>query len=352
MTMVPLFLFLFVAIGFSFLCSIGEAVLLSVTTVYIALLEKNDKPSGPLLRKLKEDIHSPLAAILTLNTIAHTVGAAGVGAQSAVLFGSVYVGITSAILTVLILVFSEIIPKTLGTHYWRSLAPATAYSLKYLILALYPFVKLSEKLTQGLANEPTLKGFSRKEFAAMAELSVDEGQLAQQESEMLKNLLLLQEARVKDAMTPRTVVFSLPEDTNIADFFLNHKNSRFSRIPIYVDDHEKVTGFVLRSDLLEALASENSTGTVKDYRRELTAISSSSSLSQAFEEFLRRHAHIMLVVDEYGSMEGVLALEDVLETLLGLEIIDEVDKTEDMQKLARRLWKRRARNMGVRIGKS
>ncbi len=350
-TMLLLFTYLFVAIGFSFLCSIAEAVLLSVTTPHIALLEKNGKPSGRLLRQLKDDIHSPLAAILTLNTIAHTVGAAGVGAQSAVVFGSGYIGITSAVLTLLILVFSEIIPKTLGAHYWRRLAPATAYVLKYLIFALYPFVKLSKRLTRGLANEPTLKGFSRHEFAAMAELSADEGQLAQQESEVLKNLLRLRETRVKDAMTPRTVVFSLPEDTRVAEVFSNHKNSRFSRIPIYADDPEKVTGFVLRSDLLEARANQGSAQAVKTYRRELNAISSSISLSRAFEEFLRRHAHIMLVVDEYGGVEGILTLEDVLETLLGLEIVDEGDKTKDMQKLARRLWKQRSRKMNVRVDK-
>ncbi|TQV71812.1 HlyC/CorC family transporter [Exilibacterium tricleocarpae] len=349
--MVLLFTYLFVAIGFSFLCSIAEAVLLSVTTPHIALLEKNKKPSGRLLRRLKDDVHSPLAAILTLNTIAHTVGAAGVGAQSTVVFGSGYVGITSAILTLLILVFSEIIPKTLGAHYWRRLAPITAYGLKYLILALYPFVKLSKKLTQGLANEPTLKGFSRHEFAAMAELSVDEGQLARRESEMLKNLLRLRETRVKDVMTPRTVVFSLPEDTTVADYFTNYNNARFSRVPIYAGDHEKVTGFVLRSDLLEAHVNTDGTGKVKNYRRELNAVSPSISLSRAFEEFLKRRAHIMLVVDEYGGMEGILTLEDVLETLLGLEIIDEGDKTEDMQKLARRLWKRRARKMNVRVDK-
>lgn len=338
-----------IALGFSFLCSIAEAVILSVTSAHIALLEQEEKPSGVLLRKLKEDINTPLAAILTLNTIAHTVGAAGAGAQAAAVFGSAYVGIASAVLTLLILIVSEIIPKTLGAHYWRSLAPATAYCLKFLIWALYPFVKLSETLTRGLTHGPTLRGFSRDEFAAMAELSAKEGELAQRESKILKNLLLLRETRVKDAMTPRTVVFSLPETLLVEEFFDQHENIRFSRIPIYSDNQEQVSGFVLRSELLSAQATGKGDNKLKNYRRDLQVLLSSMSLSQAFDELLRNHSHIMLVLDEYGGMEGILTLEDVLETLLGLEIVDESDKTEDMQKLARRLWKRRAQQMGLKI---
>lgn len=347
--MLLLIIYVSVALGFSFLCSIAEAVILSVTSAHVALLEQEGKPSGALLRKLKSDINTPLAAILTLNTIAHTVGAAGAGAQAAAVFGSAYVGIASAILTLLILVLSEIIPKTLGAHHWRGLAPVTAYGLKFLIWVLYPFVKLSEKLTRGLTHGPSLTGFSRDEFAAMAELSAEEGELAQRESKILKNLLLLRETRVKDAMTPRTVVVSLPEDTTVLEFFEKHENVRFSRIPIYDDNPEDVSGFVLRSELLLAQASGDSGKKLKHYRRDLNALLSSMSLSQAFDEFLRQQTHIMLVLDEYGGMEGVLTLEDVLETLLGLEIIDESDKAEDMQKVARRLWKHRAQRMGLKI---
>lgn len=347
--MLLLITYVSIALGFSFLCSIAEAVILSVTSAHIALLEQEGKPSGALLRKLKDDINTPLAAILTLNTIAHTVGAAGAGAQAAVVFGSAYVGVASAVLTLLILVLSEIIPKTLGAHYWRNLSQATAYGLKFLIWLLYPFVKLSEKLTRGLTHEPSLTGFSRDEFAAMAELSAEEGELAQRESKIFKNLLLLRETQVKDAMTPRTVVVSLPEDLTVLAFFEQHVNVHFSRIPIYNGDPEQVTGFVLRSELLSAQALGNSSKKLKHYRRDLHAILSSMSLSQAFDEFLRKQAHIMLVLDEYGGMEGILTLEDVIETLLGLEIIDESDKAEDMQKVARRLWKHRAQRMGLKI---
>ena len=350
--MLLLIIYVVVALGFSFLCSIAEAVILSVTSPYIALLEQDDKPSGALLRKLTDDIHSPLAAILTLNTIAHTVGAAGAGAQAAAVFGNAYVGVISAVLTLLILIFSEIIPKTLGAHYWRKLAPATAYCLKFLIWALYPFVLMAERLTRGLAQGPTLRGFSRDEFAAMAELSAEEGALAHQEKHILQNLLLLRETHVKDAMTPRTVVFSLPEETTVADFTRELDRERFSRIPVYRGDQEQVTGFVIRSDILLAEAKGQGAETLANYRRELPALLSSMSLSQAFDEFQRQHTHILLIVDEYGGMEGILTMEDVLETLLGLEITDESDKTADMQKLAKRLWKRRAQRSKLNLDES
>lgn len=348
--MLLLITYILIALIFSFLCSIAEAVLLSVTSAHIALLEKQGKKAGIVLNTLKADINKPLAAILTLNTIAHTVGAAGAGAQAAKVFGSAYVGIASAILTLLILIFSEIIPKTLGAHYWRQLAPLTGYSLKGLVWLLYPFVKLSELLTRGLTHGPTLSGFSRQEFAAMAELSVQEGQLAELESTILKNLLRLRKTPIADAMTPRTVVFSLSEDLKVDEFFHKHDRVRFSRIPIYAASRDEVTGFVLRSDLLLAQARGNFDNPLKTYGRPLPALLSTMSLAQAFDEFIRRRAHIMLVVDEYGGLKGLLTLEDVIETLLGLEIVDEGDQAVDMQQLARRLWKKRAKEMDLNLG--
>jgi CBS domain containing-hemolysin-like protein len=345
--MTLLITYIAIALVFSFLCSIAEAVILSVTPAYIALQEQEQNPCGARLRQLKDEINSPLAAILTLNTIAHTIGAAGAGAQAAVVFGSAYVGAASAVLTLLILIFSEIIPKTLGANYWRQLAPATTYGLRLLIWVLYPFVKLSEMLTRGLTQGPTLSGFSRSEFKAMAELSAEEGQLAQQELGILKNLLLLRDTRVKDAMTPRTVVFSLPETLSVGTFFNEYDNSRFSRIPIYRGDQDNITGFVLRTDLLLAQAQGKSSLPIRSFRRELPALLSSTSLSKAFDSLMHQRAHLMLAVDEYGTMVGVLSLEDLLETLLGLEIVDESDKAVDMQKLARRLWKRRAQKMNI-----
>ena len=347
--MLLLITYVIIALGFSFLCSIAEAVILSVTTPYITLMQQRGRRAGTLLAALKQDLNSTLAAILTLNTIAHTVGAAGAGAQAAEVFGNAYVGVASGILTLLILVFSEIIPKTLGAHYWKQLAPATAYALRGLIWILYPFVKLSELLTRGLTHGPGLTGFNREELAAMAELSAEEGQLEQQETMILKNLLRLRDSRVTDAMTPRTVIFSLPENLSVEEFFWKYGSERFSRIPIYGEEPGHLNGFVLRSDLLLAQARGNTDTRLSTYRREISALPVSSTLSQAFDEFLRQRAHIMIIVDEYGGIAGILTLEDILETLLGLEIVDEGDANTDMQKLARRLWKKRARAMGLEI---
>ena len=346
--MILLITYVLIALCFSFLCSIAEAVLLSVTTPHIALMESNNVPSGKILKELKKDVNKPLAAILTLNTIAHTVGAAGAGAQAAVVFGNGYLALASAVLTLLILVFSEIIPKTLGAHYWRSLAPATAYSLKYLIWFLYPFVKVSENLTARMVEGPTLRGFSRAEFSAMANISAEEGLLEQQESSFLQNLLLLNKIRVEEVMTPRTVIFSLSECSTVGHYFHQHDSSRFSRIPIYSDGHqEKIIGFILRSDLLLAQSRGNTASTVMTYNRKLHAILDLTKVDKALEEFIRLKTQVMLVVDEYGGVEGMVTMEDLQETLLGMEIVDEGDTIEDMQQLALKLAKRRRKDMAA-----
>ena len=345
--MTLLIIYVLVALVFSFLCSIAEAVILSVRVSYIAVLEKANKPSGKLLRQLKADINSSLAAILTLNTIAHTVGAAGAGAQATAVFGDAYLGIISAILTLLILVFSEIIPKTLGAYHWQTLAPLTAYGLKGLIWLLYPLVVFAEKLTQALARGPTLQDFDREEFAAMAELGHQEGLLAYKESRILKGLLALREANILGEITPRTVMFSLSEDMTVGEYFQQHSTEKFSRIPVYSGEREQITGFVLRSDILNEQANGNSEKTLATFRREILTLPNTINLSQAFDKLFEQSAHIVLVVDEYGGVEGILTLEDVIETLLGQEIVDEDDRSIDMQKLAQRWGRRRAKRRGV-----
>ena len=345
--MTLLITYIAIALLFSFLCSIYEAVLLSVTTAHISVLEQEGKPSGSILRTLKGDINKPLAAILTLNTIAHTVGAMGAGAQAILVFGETWVGLISAILTLMILVFSEIIPKTLGATYWRPLAGFTAHSLKLLVRLLYPFVWLSELLTRRLSHSDEVEGFSRKEFAAMADLGKEEGQLEERESRILKNMFRLHEMLVTEAMTPRPVVFSLPESLTVQQYFDNHFDSRFSRIPIYREGSEIFTGFVLKDDLLLAHARNNTDNNLQTYCRELPPLSDKATLSEAFDEVLHQRSHIMVIIDEYGGMEGIITMEDILETLLGLEIMDESDKTPDMQKYARQMWKKRAREMGI-----
>ena len=345
--MTLLVVYVLVALVFSFLCSIAEAVLLSVTTPYIVLLERQGRPAGKLLRKLKARINQPLTAILTLNTIAHTIGAAGAGAQVAVVFGSVYLGAASVVLTLLILFLSEIIPKTLGAHHWRTLAPPTAYGLKFLVWLLYPFVLITARMTRGLTGGPTLAGFSRQEFAAMAELSAEQGQLAERESLVLKNLMVLRETPVTEAMTPRPVVFAVPGSMTVGAFFDQHESERFSRIPLYEGDPDQTDGFVLRSDLLLARAHGDTDLPVATLRREMPIIPESLSLARAFNQILQVRATIAQIIDEYGCTAGILTLEDIIETLLGLEIVDEGDRAIDMQELARRLWRRRARKMGL-----
>jgi CBS domain containing-hemolysin-like protein len=345
--MTLLILYISLALGVSFLCSVAEAVLLSVTTAYTHLLEQEGKHSGVLWRELKQDVDRPLSAILTLNTIAHTVGAAGAGAQAAVVFGSHMLGVFSAVLTFLILVFSEIIPKTLGAFYWRGLAPSIAYLLRWMVILLYPFVLMSNWLTSLIARREPLRGLSREEFSVMAELGGMEGELEDHESRLLRNVLLLREMRVKDVMTPRPVLFTLPEDLTVAEFFHEHEKEPFSRIPIYGANQDQVTGFVLRADLISAQGRGETQQALKHYRRELPALVAAIDLLRAFEVMLEQSTHMMLVVDEYGGVDGVITLEDIFETLLGMEIVDEKDRTKDMQRLARRLARRRSRAMGM-----
>jgi CBS domain containing-hemolysin-like protein len=347
--MTTLLLYLALAIVFSFFCSIAEAVLLSITPAYIGALEKINPKAALRLKRLKQRIDSPLAAILSLNTIAHTVGAAGVGAQAAILFGSQYLGLTSAILTFLILFFSEIIPKTIGTVYWRHLAPAIGYSLGYLIIALYPLVWLSKLVTEKIANKPTTEGFDREEFAAMASLGHAEGDLQQQEVTLLHNVLVLRDKKVADVMTPGTVMFSLPESNTVSLFFNKYPDKRFSRIPVYKQHEDDISGFVLRNDLLTAQARGNTEQPLANYRRQLFAIPDKLSLLAAFNVFLERHAHMMYVIDEYGAIKGLITLEDILEELMGEEIVDESDRNEDMQQLAKQQWRKKARQLGIDI---
>ena len=345
--MFALIVYLAVALGFSFLCSIAEAVLLSVTTAYVSVLEQEGRPTAKRWQALKRDIDSPLSAILSLNTIAHTVGAAGVGAQAAAVFGNQYLGLVSAILTLLILFFSEIIPKTLGSVYWRQLAPTVAFLLSYLIIALYPLVWISKFITKKITAHPTLEGFSRQEFAAMANLGEAEGQLEEKEARILQNLFALKETKVSDVMTPNTVVFKLDENLTVNDYFQQHSNRYFSRIPLYSDSGDNLKGFVLRSDILAAQAGNEGHKQLKEFRRDLTAILDKVSLLAAFEIAVQKNAHIMYVMDEYGVPRGLVTLEDIVETLVGEEIVDEGDTITDMQMLARRRWRRRAKTMGI-----
>lgn len=345
--MTLLIVYLSLAIGVSFLCSFLEAVLLSVSQSYIAVLESEGRPSGTLLRRLKDDIDRPLSAILSLNTIAHTVGAAGVGAQAQIVFGSGYVGLTSAILTLLILFVSEIIPKTLGATYWKTLAPVAARMLRWMIVLLYPFVVLSMLITRLLSNERRGPTFSREEFSAMAERGAEEGIFEKEESNILKNLIRFSSLRVKDIMTPRVVVVMFNENATVSDVFDKYDELRFSRLPVYGKKEDDITGYVLHNDLLINLSQGKADTALKDIKRDILILPETISLQSLFEKLLENQEHIAVAVDEYGGFSGIVTMEDVVETLLGMEIVDEVDAIEDMQKLARKNWRKRASKLGI-----
>ncbi len=342
-----LVLYVALAIGVSFLCSIMEAVLLSVTPSYVAALEREGSAVGERLHQFKENVDRPLAAILSLNTIAHTVGAAGVGAQAAAVFGKAYTGVVAGVLTLLILVLSEIIPKTLGAVYWRTLTPAIVRLLTATIIAMWPLVKLSQGLTHLLSQGGDEAAFSREEFTAMAELGEEEGVFEEKESRILRNLFRFNSLRVKDVMTPRTVIFDLPEDTTIGEVVEKHDEFRFSRIPVYDKDPDDITGYVLKDEMLLRAAQEEFDVTLEELSRDILVVHETLPLPDLLERLLDRLEHIALVVDEYGGVAGVVTMEDVVETLLGLEIVDEADSVEDMQALARKQWFRRARELGM-----
>jgi len=345
--MTLLIFYLALAIGVSFICSVSEAVLLSVRPSYIAAMDQ-DSRTAILLKKLQGNLDRPLAAILTANTIAHTVGAAGVGAQASVVFGSQYLGVVSGVLTLLILVFSEIIPKTLGAVYWRQLCPLFGRLIHWLTLGLFPFVWCSEKITRLLSRSgASAFTFSRDEVEAMIQIGKEEGVLDHKEHEIVTNLMKLHHLSVRDIMTPRPVIFSVQEDTSVEDFFNAHAHSAFSRIPVYKDHNDDITGYILKTDLLIAQARDEFHRTLGEFKRDFLVIPDSVSASDIYDRLMRQKLHIALVVDEYGTVQGLVTLEDVVETLIGLEITDEMDKVEDMQALARSRWMERMQAMGI-----
>lgn len=323
-------------------------MLLSVRPSYIGTLEANGKRGAKVLKKLTDNLDQPLAAILTLNTVAHTVGAAGVGAQASAVFGSEYLGVTSAVLTLLILVLSEIIPKTIGATYWQALAPSFGTMIDFITRALFPFVWMTKKITRLISrSDASAFTFSRDEMEAMAEIGASEGVLESKELKIVKNLMRLNNLSVQDIMTPRPVVFSVPENMTVHEFFSDHAKKPFTRIPIYDQNLDDVTGYVLKTDLFLAQAKDQFELPLSEFRRDLMMLPSVLNASTCFDRLIHEKNHAALVVDEYGSMRGLVTLEDIMETLIGLEITDESDNVEDMQVLARQRWRQRMEAIGV-----
>jgi CBS domain containing-hemolysin-like protein len=339
-----LIIYVVLAIGFSFLCSITEAVLLSITPSYIES-QKNKRPKlAARLKRLKQDnVDQSLAAILTLNTIAHTVGAIGSGAKATVVFGSAWFGLFSAAMTLAVLFISEIVPKTIGAVYWSKLVRPTVFFVQGLIVSLYPIVWISEKLTKFISRGKAIHNFSRDELIAMARFGNVSGDIQDNESRILRNLLRYESVKAADVMTPRSVVFALPEDKTVSEVFELIKEKPFSRIPIYTAKIDDIKGFVLRDDILLSKASDQQDESLKTLKRDISVVPGSASLLVLLDSLLRDRQHIALVVDEYGGASGLVTLEDLVETLLGVEIMDEMDDIENMRVLARKLWKERAK---------
>ncbi|MBO6574281.1 MAG: HlyC/CorC family transporter [Rhodothermales bacterium] len=342
--MTLLIFYVALALGVSFMCSIMEAVLLSVSPAYVAAAKEEGSRVGHKLAEFKQDVDRPLAAILSLNTIAHTVGAAGAGAQAANVFGSAYLGIASAILTMLILVVSEIIPKTLGAIYWRGLAPSVARLLTPTMWSMWPLVKLAQGLTLLIARGKVHGTLRRDEFPALADVGVAEGVLHEEESRIMRSLLKFGELTVADVMTPRTVVFAVEAGKSASEIVDEHPNLIFSRIPVYEGEVDQVTGIALRKDILQSVAQGQGEATMGELRRPVMSVPAGMGLRPLMTRLTEGRSHMAIVVGEYGDLLGVVTLEDAIETLIGLEIMDEVDTVQDMQLFARERWeKRRAR---------
>ncbi|MAD96279.1 MAG: hemolysin [Flavobacteriaceae bacterium] len=361
-----LVIYALVSILFSFLCSILEAVLLSITPTFITVKIAEGNAYAVTLEEIKKDVDKPLIAILTLNTIAHTVGAILVGVQAKIFYQETYgsqattvfgfeltsdllVGIISAIMTILILVVSEIIPKTIGATYWKSLAAFTTTVLSVLIFVfkwtgvlwiLQLFTRIFGKGGHGSV-------LSREDFTAMTDIAEQEGVFQESESKVIKNLLNFKEVHVKDIMTPRTVLKTADEKMSIQEFFDDNPNLRFSRIPVYLENPDNITGYFLKDQLLEAIINGDGDKPLENIKRTILVTRRNLPIPSLFEQLIDQREHIALVVDEYGSVSGLVTQEDMIETLLGLEIMDESDNIEDLQLLARKSWERRAKRLGI-----
>jgi CBS domain containing-hemolysin-like protein len=344
-----------ISIFFSFLCSILEAVLLSVTPTFINVKKQEGKDYALTLEALKKDVDKPLIAILTLNTIAHTLGAMMVGIEAEKLpfkwnvLGINTVGIVSAIMTFLILVASEIIPKTIGATYWKHLANFTSIALNILIFPLkwtgiLWLLQLTTRLIGGKGHGSIL---SRESFIVMTDMAHKEGVFQENESKIIKNLLTFKTILAKDVMTPRTVMQTENQNTTVEDFFKRNLNLRFSRIPVFADTEDNIIGLVLKDEIFKEMALDNGSKKLSELIRDIIIVDRNLPIPTLFEKLVESRNHMALVVDEYGSVSGLVTMEDVIETLLGMEIMDESDNVSDLQHLARKSWETRAKKLGI-----
>jgi CBS domain containing-hemolysin-like protein len=320
----------------SALCSLSEAALYSVTPAYVRHLDESGATSGRLLMHLKERIGRPITAILILNTVANTAGAVVAGAQARYVFGASAIVWFSSVFTVAVLVLAEIVPKVLGVTYSRSVARSIAWPLELLVRVLSPVVWLTEHFSALVAvrGEPVAP---ESEVHRLADLSAEEGSILPTEATLVKNVLKLDDVRTRDIMTPRTVVFRKPDDLTVRDMSPDAWTLPHARIPIHeAKDSDHWTGVVLRRDILAALARDEFAVTLKSLAKSLLVVPDTMRGHELLSQFLRRRRHLFGVIDEYGNIVGIVTLEDVLEELIGEEIVDETDKVVDTREAARK----------------
>jgi len=332
--MTMLFIYIGLTVGISFLCSIAESVILSLNLSHINVIKKEKEQVGNLLEKLKKELDVSIASILIFNTIANTLGAAAIGAEASKLFGMEWVFYVSIGLTLAILFFSEIIPKTIGAVYYKELAPAIAYLIKVFIFLSYPLIKITLFVTKKISKDGSHNAITREELLETALLVEDGGHIDEKESDVIENVLKLSKSKVSDILTPRSVVFALEKSMSIEEVLKTEGIKKFSRIPVYEGSIDNIVGDVLSKEVFQK-AIESKEGGIEDLVDPLFSINENIPVSYALDLFIKRKEHMFLVTDSYGQTEGIVTLEDCIETLLGLEIMDESDTTEDMRKLAK-----------------
>ena len=337
-----LIIFFVLSVGVSFLCSVLESVLLSVNISYVAVLEKEQPNVGALLRHHKENINKSIASILILNTIANTLGAAAVGAQASLLFGNDAVVYVSIILTFAILFLSEIIPKTIGAIYWKSLAPMAAQFIRVFIWLTYPIIlttlAVTNKISKGKEDANSL---TKEELLESMLQSEGEGVIDEQESDVIENILNLHNIKISEISTPRSVIFALDENMPIKEVIKTQEAIfKFSRIPVFYKSIEHVTGIVLTKKIFQQ-ALEDDNVTLSSIKKKIFSINENIPVSKALDLFITKKDHMFLVTDNYDQTDGIITLEDCVETILGVEIMDESDTIEDMRELAKRQMKQR-----------
>lgn len=347
-----LIIFFLLSIGFSFLCSILEAVLLSIDPSFINSEVRKGTATGLALQSYKEDIDKPLSAILTLNTIAHTVGAIGVGSVAGKIFqdkdfmGLSYESIVAGVMTLAILILSEIIPKTIGANNWKSLTPFTVSTLKILLFVLAPFVWVSQFITKRLKSEKHKSVLSRSDIMEIAQAGTESGALKANESTIINNLLSFEQQTVRDIMSPKTVAFMVDESKSLGEFYEKGMTIPYSRIPVFSGQSDNITGIVLKDKVLELLAEDNMDTKLSEIKNPVQYVNDSTPLPELFNNLTKQKQHLSIVNDEFGNIVGLVSMEDLFETLLGQEIIDETDTIEDHQQLAKTNWRDKQQKKG------